>query len=101
MKRFLLIFFIIIFNNKSFADDQISLGSEIYNNKAQCSACHTLEEAGSEGQIGPNLDRLKPKLEQIITAVTNGIGVMPGFEGVLTYDEIDAVANYVFISTNK
>ena len=76
------------------------LGLDIYNNKAQCGVCHTLQAAGSEGQIGPNLDMLKPKMPQIITAVTNGIGVMQAWEGILTYEEIEAVAYYVFNSIN-
>ena len=38
---------------------------------------------------------------QIISAVTNGIGVMQTWEGILTYEEIEAVAYYVFNSTNK
>ena len=84
-----------------FADDKIVLGLDVYNNKAQCGACHTLRAAGSEGQIGPNLDQLKPTMSQIIYAVTNGIGVMQAWEGILTYEEIEAVAYYVFNSTNK
>ena len=84
-----------------FADDKIVLGLDVYNNKAQCGACHTLQAAGSEGQIGPNLDQLKPQMPQIIAAVTNGIGVMQAWEGILTYEEIEAVAYYVFNSTNK
>ena len=84
-----------------FADDKIVLGLDVYNNKAQCGACHTLQAAGSEGQIGPNLDQLKPTMPQIIAAVTNGIGVMPPWEEILTYEEIEAVAYYVFNSTNK
>ena len=43
---------------------------------------------------------LKPPEERIISTVTNGIGVMPAFEGVLTMEEIEAVAYYVFNSTN-
>ena len=77
------------------------LGLDIYNNKAQCGVCHTLQAAGSEGQIGPNLDMLKPQMLQIITAVTNGIGVMQAWEGILTDKEIEAVAYYIFSSTNK
>jgi mono/diheme cytochrome c family protein len=38
---------------------------------------------------------------QIIAAVTNGIGVMQAWENILTYEEIEAVAYYVFSSTNK
>ena len=84
-----------------FADDKMVLGLEIFNNKAQCGVCHTLQAAGSTGTIGPNLDQLKPQMLQIIAAVTNGIGVMQAWEGILTYEEIEAVAYYVFSSTNK
>ena len=77
------------------------LGLEVYNNKAQCGVCHTLQAAGSVGNIGPNLDQLKPSMLQIIHAVTNGIGVMSAWQGILTYEEIEAVAYYVFNSTNK
>ena len=80
---------------------QMELGLEVYNNKAQCGMCHTLQAAGSEGKIGPNLDQLKPLMPQIIVAVTNGIGVMPAFEGILTAEEIDAVSYFVSTSANK
>jgi len=79
----------------------MELGLDVYNNKAQCGVCHTLQASGSEGNIGPNLDQLKPQTEQIISAVTNGIGVMPSWNGILTTDEIEAVAHYVFNSTNN
>ena len=101
MKFFLLILVLFIFTKNSFADEKIILGLEIYNNKAQCGACHTLETAGSDGQIGPNLDMLKPQMLQIINAVKNGIGVMPPWGDILTLEEIEAVAYYVFTSTNK
>ena len=65
-----------------------------------CGSCRTLQDAGATGKIGPNLDMLKPQIEQIINAVTNGIGVMPSWEGVLTTEEIESVAYYVFKSTN-
>ena len=84
-----------------FADDKMDLGLEVYNNKAQCGVCHALQAAGSEGQIGPDLDLLKSQIPQIISVVTNGIGVMPPWEGILTYEEIEAVAYYIFNSTNK
>ena len=79
----------------------MDLGLDVYNNKAQCGVCHTLQAAGSTGDIGPNLDQLKAQMAQIIAVVTNGIGVMPPWEGILTYDEIEAVAYYVFHNTNK
>ena len=99
-KKILLIFFF-IFSSSVFADDQMILGLEVYRDKAQCGTCHTLQAAGSEENIGPNLDQLKPTIPQIIYAVTNGIGVMQAWEGILTDEEIEAVAYYVFNSTNK
>jgi|TARA_B110000014_G_C19628118_1_gene331688 cytochrome c6 len=101
MKKKLLILFLILFKQNSFADEKMTLGLEVYNNKAQCGVCHSLQAAGSDGQIGPNLDMLKPQVEQIISAVTNGIGVMQPWEGILTEEEIEAVAYYIFNSTNK
>ena len=99
-KKILFVFFL-IFSSSVFADDKMVLGLEVYNNKAQCGTCHTLHAAGAVGNIGPNLDQLKLQMPQIIAAVTNGIGIMPPWEGILTYEEIEAVAYYVFNSTNK
>ena len=79
----------------------MKLGLEIFNSKAQCGMCHTLQAAGSEGQIGPNLDQLKPLMPQVVSAVTNGIGVMPSFEGMLSSEEIEAVSYFVSTSTNQ
>ena len=79
----------------------MDLGLEVFNNKATCGTCHVLKTAGSIGNIGPNLDQLKPSMERIIYAVKNGIGVMQAWEGILTSEEIEAVAYYVFNSTNR
>ena len=79
----------------------MELGLEIFNSKAQCGMCHTLQAAGSEGQIGNNLDQLKPSMLQVVSAVTNGIGVMPSFEGMLSSEEIEAVSYFVSTSTNQ
>ena len=101
MKKLSLILLFLIFSSSTFADPKMELGLEVYNNKAQCGVCHTLQVSGSNGQIGPNLDQLKPTIPQIIAAVTNGIGVMQAWEGILSYEEIEAVAYYVFENTNK
>ena len=101
MKKIFFILLIVVFNSEIFAEDKMILGLEVYNDKAMCGTCHTLQAAGSDGEIGPNLDVLKPQIPQIISAVTNGIGVMPPWEGILTTKEIEAVAHYVFNSTNK
>ena len=101
MEKVMLFVFLLIFHNSAFADDKMDLGLEVYNNKAQCGVCHVLQAAGSDGQIGPNLDLLKSSKERIIYTVANGIGVMPAFEDTLTMEEIESVAYYVFNSTNN
>ena len=101
MKKITLGLFLMLLCGSVFADDKIVLGLDVYNNKAQCGVCHTLQAARSTGDIGPNFDQLKPTIPQIISAVINGIGVMPPWEGILTDEEIEAVAYYVFNSTNK
>ena len=101
MKKILLILLILFFNKQVNADSKIELGLEVYNNKAMCGTCHTLKAAESVGEIGPNLDMLKPQIAQIVYAVTNGIGVMQAWDGILTTEEIKAVAYFVFNSTNN
>ena len=103
-KMFLNLFILLLIQNFYsivFADEMMDLGADVFNNKAQCNVCHVLKASGSEGQIGPNLDQLKPSIDRIIYVVKNGIGVMQAWEGILTQKEIEAVANYVFINTNK
>ena len=101
MKKIKLFAFLLIFSSPVFADPKMELGLDVYNDKAQCGMCHTLQAAGSEGQIGINLDQLKPLMAQVIAAVTNGIGVMPSFEGMLSSEEIEAVSYFVSTSTNQ
>ena len=83
------------------SDPMFNLGKDIFLNKAACSTCHTLADAGSDGQIGPNLNEIRPDKMTIMNAVTNGIGVMPTYEGQLTPEEIEAVAHYVSISATN
>jgi len=101
MKKNLIIFLVLLFSTPLFADDKMNLGLEVFNNKAQCGTCHALKASGSSGEIGPNLDMLKPQITQIIYAVKNGIGVMPPWDGILTTEEIEAVAYYIFNSTKE
>ena len=101
IKKIIFILFFLTLCSTVLADPNMDLGLDVYNNKAECGACHTLQAAGSEGQIGPDLDLLKPQMNKIIAVVTNGIGVMQAWEGILSYEEIEAVAYYVFQSTNK
>jgi len=81
------------------ADEVFEKGRQIFLEQGTCSSCHTLNDAGSEANIGPNLNEIRPDLNRVIIAVTNGIGVMPSFEGILTADEINSVAHYVYIAT--
>jgi mono/diheme cytochrome c family protein len=60
-----------------------------------CGDCHTLGAAGSTGEVGPNLDELRPTVEQVRTKVETGGGVMPSFRDKLTAEQIDSVARYV------
>jgi mono/diheme cytochrome c family protein len=68
---------------------------------AGCGSCHTLAAARSNGNIGPNLDDLKPSTEEVRRQVTNGGGGMPAFEGDLSDEEIDAVARYVVANAGR
>ncbi len=65
-----------------------------------CGSCHTLEAAGSNGNIGPNLDESQPDLELAVERVTNGSGVMPAFKGQISEKQIADVAAYVVESTS-
>ena len=59
-----------------------------------------MNDVGSNADIGPNLDIIKPDVGRVVMAVTNGIGVMPAYEGILTSKEIEAVALYVSEKSN-
>ena len=73
-------------------------GREVFLEAAEptCATCHVLADAGSAGEIGPNLDTLAElSSDRVRTAVTQGVGVMPPYEEVLSAEQIDAVAEYV------
>lgn len=66
-----------------------------------CGTCHTLTDAGSNGQIGPNLDQLQPNAERVERAVRNGVGAMPAFGETLSEQQIKDLAQYVEYVTRK
>jgi mono/diheme cytochrome c family protein len=68
-------------------------GKQVFNQN--CKGCHTLQDAGATGSVGPNLDDLKPPKATVVRQVENGGGPMPAFKGKLTDAQIDAVATYV------
>src|SRR4051794_8303083 len=47
---------------------------------SNCSACHTLADANAQGNVGPNLDQLKPSVGTVAHQVANGGGAMPAFK---------------------
>ena len=62
---------------------------------AGCGSCHTLRTAKSTGQVGPNLDDLRPTYTQVLAKVTDGGGGMPAFAKRLSADQIRDVAAFV------
>jgi cytochrome c553 len=62
---------------------------------AGCGGCHTLEAAGSNGQVGPNLDELKPDQSTVERQVRNGGNGMPSFRMKLSAPQIEQVASFV------
>ena len=102
-KLFYLIIFISfnLFFLPAKSDSMFDMGKYIFLNQGMCSSCHTLADANSDGQIGPNLNYIRPDKMRIVNTITNGIGVMPAYEGQLTKEEIEAVAHYVSISASK
>jgi mono/diheme cytochrome c family protein len=69
-------------------------GKQIFET-AGCAGCHTLADAGSTGNVGPNLDQAKPPKSLVVQRVTNGMGQMPPFKDQLSPQQIQAVADYV------
>jgi cbb3-type cytochrome c oxidase subunit III len=68
---------------------------------SNCGGCHTLADAGTTGNIGPNLDD-KPHSAALVTErVTNGKGAMPSFSETLTATQIADVAAYVSSVSGK
>ena len=78
------------------SDEILVEGKKIFLEKGNCAVCHTFADSNSKGNIGPNLNEIKPDLMRVVNEVTNGIGVMPAFQGMLTETEIEAVAKYVY-----
>jgi len=69
-------------------------GKQIFTS-AGCAACHTLKDANATGNVGPNLDQLKPAKDRVARQVENGGAAMPAFKGRLSPAQIQAVAAYV------
>ena len=92
--------FIFFVSKISYSDDVFEKGKEIFLNDGNCASCHTLSDAKSIAVIGPNLDEIRPTLEVVLATVTNGAGVMPAYQDILSKEEIEAVAHYVSKASN-
>lgn len=63
-----------------------------------CAICHTLEDAGATGAVGPSLDELKPDAARVEAVLRKGMGVMPAYTA-LSEEDIKALAEYVSTAT--
>ena len=64
-----------------------------------CGGCHALDDAGSTGTQGPDLDSLQPSYDEAVAQITNGGGGMPAFGDQLSEVEIENLAAYVVEAT--
>tara|TARA_Y100000389_G_C17434816_1_gene504846 strand:+ start:1561 stop:1881 length:321 start_codon:yes stop_codon:yes gene_type:complete len=105
MKNIFSIIIISFFINFSLLADssKIDKGKSIFLGKGMCSGCHTLKEAGSYSNIGPNLDKLNLKSSSVINIIKEGKGKMPayGITKILTAEEIKLVSFYVVKKSKK
>ena len=83
--------------------DAGSRGKEVFLHESQpsCGTCHSLQEAGAAGGVGPSLDTLQPNADQVVKAVKEGVGVMPSMESSLSDAQIADVATYVVEATRR
>ena len=80
------------------AEGDAAAGEAVFAS-AGCGGCHTLEAAGSSGNVGPNLDDAHPDAALVADRVTNGRGAMPAFGDQLSEQQIADVVAYVVEST--
>ncbi len=74
-------------------------GKQIFSD-AGCGGCHTFAPAGSGGKSGPALDGTTLSAAEVAAQIKSGGGGMPGFEGDLTPEQIDAVAAFIVGSSS-
>ena len=72
----------------------IQAGARVFK-EAGCGTCHILAAAGSGGQVGPNLDELRPDADTVARQVREGGGGMPAYANRLSEENISALAAYV------
>ena len=66
---------------------KILLGEKVYSDK--CISCH-------DSGMTPDLNSYKLELSEIISQVKNGGNGMPSFKDILSKNEIEGVAYYIY-----
>jgi mono/diheme cytochrome c family protein len=61
-----------------------------------CGSCHTLDAAGTDGQIGPNLDEAQVDEAEALAKIEEGPGAMP--ENIVSGQDAKDVAAFVAAS---
>ena len=60
-----------------------------------CSTCHTFADAGTAGNVGPNLTQNAVDYQTALGLITNGKGGMPSFKAQYSEDQIKCFAGYI------
>lgn len=61
-----------------------------------CGQCHTLDAAGTQGSIGPDLDDVRADEAEVLKKIEEGPGAMPS--NLLSGEDAQAVAAFVAAS---
>jgi mono/diheme cytochrome c family protein len=93
-------------NNDKVVSESITLTGAQQHGRSlfglRCNQCHTLAAAKTVGQVGPNLNVLRPTYALVVDAVTNGRqrgnGTMPA--GLVTGADVSDVACFVDRATH-
>ena len=99
--KFLIMCLLLNLNSTCYADEMFNLGKRIFFGKGNCSSCHVLTDQKDNGGVAQNLNKIKPDINRIVSTVTEGVGVMPSYKDILSFDDIDSLAVYVYESTKK
>ena len=73
-EKYFFLLFVLFFNSFFLhvkSDPIFEMGKDVFLKKAMCGSCHALSDAETVGQIGPNLNELKPNSARVINAVIN------------------------------
>jgi hypothetical protein len=77
-----------------------SAGAKVFTTYG-CAQCHTLSAVKAKGEVGPNLDLLKPDQATVEHQVLVGGNGMPPFGKTLSHKQIRQVAAFVALASRK